>query len=234
VCLLLKILYPSIGGAPAYRGLLQESFDDARCTFENWARRIRVRQRRDCKCYCEQQNKMQPKTVAHGASGKKSAAVRTRRKNLPAGGAGRREIECQAKCCKQRKSGTCKPGFDLEASSGAAQTPFAEVLTVIGQQPIAVFPHPRSCSADDLSNIEIGRRVRSHQDALSAREMSERNLFHRFSAQTVRAPRVVNDLASTDVDAVMQIASPRCDKVRTQRGFLVPDQEPLATELPAS
>jgi hypothetical protein len=32
---------------------------------------------------------------------------------------------------------------------------------------------------------------------------------------------------------VMQIASPRCDKVRTQRGFLVPDQESVVTELPA-
>jgi hypothetical protein len=34
----------------------------------------------------------------------------------------------------------------------------------------------------------------------------------------------VNDRASTDVDAVMQIAAPGCDKVRTQRGFFVPDQ----------
>jgi AraC family transcriptional regulator len=58
----------------------------------------------------------------------------------------------------------------------------------------------------------------------SAPEMSERNFLHRSSAQTVRAPRVVNDLASTDVDAVMRIATPGCDKVRTQRGFFVPDQ----------
>jgi len=143
-----------------------------------------------------------------------------------------RHTDDQAKCCKQRKSGTCKPGFDLEAASRAAQTPFAEVLTVIGQQPIAVFPHTGLCSANDLSNIEIGWRVRSHPDAPLAREMSERNFFHRSSAQTVREPRVVNDLAGTDVDAVMQIAAPRCDKVRTQRGFLVPDQEPPASELP--
>jgi hypothetical protein len=138
----------------------------------------------------------------------------------------------QAKCCKQRQSGTCKPGFDLEASSRAAQTPFAEMLTVIGQQPIAVFPHTGSCSADDLSNVEIGWRVRFHPDALSVREMSERNFFHRPPAQTVREPRVVNDFASTDVDAVMQIAAPGCDKVRTQRGFLVPDQYIVACELP--
>jgi hypothetical protein len=42
--------------------------------------------------------------------------------------------------------------------------------------------------------------------------ISERNFFHRTSAQTVREARVVNDLASTDLDAVMRIA-PRRDKV---------------------
>jgi hypothetical protein len=41
--------------------------------------------------------------------------------------------------------------------------------------------------------------------------MSERNFFHRSSAQTVREPRVMNDFASPDVDAVMQIGAPRCD-----------------------
>jgi hypothetical protein len=54
--------------------------------------------------------------------------------------------------------------------------------------------------------------------------MSERNFFHRPSVQTVREPRAVNDLASTDEDAVMQIGAPGCDKVRTQRGLFVPDQ----------
>jgi hypothetical protein len=143
-----------------------------------------------------------------------------------------RHTDDQAKSCKQRKSRTCKPRFDLKASRRAAQTPFAEVLTVIGQQPITVFPHTGSCSADDPSNVEIGWRGRSHPHALAAREMSQRNFFHRSSAQTVREPRVVNDLASTDVDAVMQIAAPRCDNVRTQRGFLVSDQEPVAADLP--
>jgi hypothetical protein len=43
--------------------------------------------------------------------------------------------------------------------------------------------------------------------------MRERNFFHRSSTQTVREPRVVNDLATADVDSVMQIAATRCDKV---------------------
>ncbi len=98
------------------------------------------------------------------------------------------------------------------------------MLTVIGKQPIAVFPHTRLCPADHLSNLEIGWRIRSHPDALSAREISERNFFHRSAAQAVREARVMNDLASTDVDTMMQVAAPGCDKVRTQRGFLGPDQ----------
>jgi len=50
--------------------------------------------------------------------------------------------------------------------------------------------------------------------------MSERNFFQRISARIVREPRVVNDFASTDLDALMQIAASGMDKVRTQRGFL--------------
>jgi hypothetical protein len=50
--------------------------------------------------------------------------------------------------------------------------------------------------------------------------MKERNFFHRPSAQAVRKSPVVNDLASA-ADAVVQIPAPGCDKVRTQRGFLV-------------
>src|SRR5260370_5721091 len=103
----------------------------------------------------------------------------------------------------------------------------------MGIERIVVRAEMRSGAADILANVDVGWGVRSHPDVLSAREMSERNFFHRSSAQTVREPRVVNDVASTDVDAVMQIAAPRCDKVRTQRGFSVPGQKPIASELPA-
>ena len=64
--------------------------------------------------------------------------------------------------------------------------------------------------------------------------MRERNFFHRSSTQTVREPRVVNDLATADVDSVMQIAATRCDKVRAQRRFLVTGQEPIGTLYPGT
>jgi hypothetical protein len=59
--------------------------------------------------------------------------------------------------------------------------------------------------------------------------MRERNFFHRSSTQTMREPRVVNDLATADVDSVMQIAATKCDKVRAQRRLLVTGQEPIGT-----
>ena len=78
-----------------------------------------------------------------------------------------------------------------------------------------------------------GWRVRSHPEAMSARKMSERSFFHRSSVRTAYVARVANDLASTDTDAVAQIVAPRCDKVRTQRGFLIAGQEPVASEFMA-
>jgi hypothetical protein len=62
--------------------------------------------------------------------------------------------------------------------------------------------------------------------------MRERNLFHRSPTQTMREPGVVNDLATADVDSMMQIAATRCDEVRAQRRFLVTGQKPIATVYP--
>ena len=64
--------------------------------------------------------------------------------------------------------------------------------------------------------------------------MRERNLFHRSPTQSMREPGVVNDLATADVDSVMQIAATRCDEVRAQRRFLVTGQEPIGTVYPGT
>jgi hypothetical protein len=64
--------------------------------------------------------------------------------------------------------------------------------------------------------------------------MREMNFFHRSSTQTVREARVVNDLATADVDSVMQKSATRCDKVRAQRRFLDSGQEPVGTVYPGT
>jgi hypothetical protein len=53
----------------------------------------------------------------------------------------------------------------------------------------------------------------SDPDRATAAEKSERNLFHRPSLQAACESRVVYDLTVADMDAVMQIATTRCDYV---------------------
>jgi hypothetical protein len=60
--------------------------------------------------------------------------------------------------------------------------------------------------------------------------MSERKCFHRPSAQTLCESRVINDLATADVDAVMEIATAGHNKVRTQRRFLAVVNELVGSE----
>ena len=48
---------------------------------------------------------------------------------------------------------------------------------------------------------------------MTAGETSDRNFLHRSSTDTVREARVTNDLATSDVEPVMQIAAARRDEV---------------------
>ena len=107
------------------------------------------------------------------------------------------------------------------------QTPFAEVLAIVCQEPIAVFAHTGSGPADDLPDIEVRWSAGSDPDALATCETSQRNFFHRASAQTVREPRIVNNPAIACIYSVMQISATRRDQIRTQRGLLVTPQKPV-------
>jgi hypothetical protein len=133
----------------------------------------------------------------------------------------------QAKRRKHRASGPRQQRLHLQAPRLAVQTPFAEVLAIVCQQTIAVFAHTGSSPADDLPNIEVGCSAGSYPDALATCETSQRNFFHRPSAQTLRESRIVNNLAIAYIYSVMQISAAGRDKMRTQRGRLVTSQEPV-------
>lgn len=107
------------------------------------------------------------------------------------------------------------------------QAPFAEVLAIVCQEPIAVFAHTGSGPADDLPDIEVRWSAGSDPDALAASETSQRNFFDRPSAQTLRESRIVDNLAIAYIDSVMQISAAGRDKMRTQRGLLVIPQKPV-------
>jgi hypothetical protein len=107
------------------------------------------------------------------------------------------------------------------------QTPFAEVLAIVCQETIAVFAHTGSGPADDLPDIEVRWSAGSYPDALATCETSQRNFFHRPSAQTMRESRIMNDLAIAYIYSVMQVSATGRDKMRTQRGILVTPQKPV-------
>jgi hypothetical protein len=106
-----------------------------------------------------------------------------------------------------------QPHFHLVAARFAAQAPFAEVLAVVGQQPVAVLTHPGPCPANDLAGVKVGRHIGSDPDGTAAGETRKRNLFHRSSDKAVCESRVMQDFATADVDSVMQITATWCDNV---------------------
>ena len=109
--------------------------------------------------------------------------------------------------------GSCQPGFNLKAARLIAHAPFAEVLAVVGQQPVAVLAQPGECPAYHLSAVEIPRRSGAGPDRLATGETSERNFFHRPSAQAVPESRVMYDLAVADVDSMVKVAPALGDEV---------------------
>jgi hypothetical protein len=99
------------------------------------------------------------------------------------------------------------------AARRAAQTPLAEVLAIVGKQPVAVLAYPGARSAYGLSRVEARSRIGSDRDRATAGEISERYLFHRSSAKPVAESRVMHDFAIADIDSVVQITTTRRDNV---------------------
>jgi hypothetical protein len=102
----------------------------------------------------------------------------------------------------------------------AAQTPLAEVLTVVRPQPVAVLTYPGASPPDHLLTLEVGRNMRFDPYRAAAGESSQRNFFDGAPAQPICESRVVHDLAIANVDSVMQISPARCNEVRAQRRLL--------------
>jgi len=110
----------------------------------------------------------------------------------------------------QYAPGARHPSLYLIAAMLTVQTPFAEVLTVVRQQPVSVLAHPGARPTDHFSTRESRWRIGSDPDRATAGETIESCFFHRASAQAVCESRVVHDLAAANVDSVMQISATRC------------------------
>jgi hypothetical protein len=105
------------------------------------------------------------------------------------------------------------------------QAPFAEVLAVVAEHPIAILSHPRTRAADHFSALKANPPTGSDPDTASPHEASKRNLFHRSPERVRPEGPVVNDPPVTDIDTVMDEAEARSEQMRTQRRFLVERQK---------
>src|ERR1700677_4653640 len=112
-----------------------------------------------------------------------------------------------------------QPPLHLSAATDTTETPIAEVLAIVAQQPIIVLPEARAGAPDDL----IGRKLRlgmiDDRQRMTVGESSQRHLLHRSALPERREPRVMHHATVADVDAVMAVSSTRCGQVRAERRF---------------
>jgi hypothetical protein len=88
--------------------------------------------------------------------------------------------------CTREAARTGEATLDLAAAPCAIQTPFAEVLAVIRQDAVVAFAQPPARACHDFATNEAWPNM-SDPDAAAAREVFERNFFHRSVAQSVAA-----------------------------------------------
>jgi hypothetical protein len=89
------------------------------------------------------------------------------------------------------------------AARRAAQTPLAEVLAIVGQQPVAVLAQPGARPANRLLRIEVRHHIGSNPDRATARETTQSYLLHRPSMKSVTESRVMHDLSIADIDSMV-------------------------------
>jgi len=100
----------------------------------------------------------------------------------------------------------------------AAQTPLAEVLAVVAEEPIAVLAEPGARSPNHFLAGEASG-AGSDPEGVSMSERRERNLFDRAPVESMCEGAVMDDHAAANVNTVVGKTQPGCQEVRAQRGF---------------
>ncbi|CAG9245603.1 hypothetical protein PCAR4_170126 [Paraburkholderia caribensis] len=111
-------------------------------------------------------------------------------------------------------------GMDLFAAAFAEQAPRAEVLAVVRQQAIVVFAEARAGAQHGLFGGVLRERMRADGNGVTIGEGFERHFFDGAAMGGLRETCVVNDLAATDVNAVMFVAAALGDQMGTEGGFV--------------
>lgn len=98
------------------------------------------------------------------------------------------------------------------------QTPFDEMLAIVGEQPVTFFAESRARPADRLGGGNAGLTVLDDEYRPPAGELRERHFFDRLAQDVVHQRAVVHDPPLARIQAVMREAEPWSDEMRAGRG----------------
>ena len=117
----------------------------------------------------------------------------------------------------------------LRAAVHAVYAPLGEVLTVVAEDAIPVFPQARTCSSHDLFAVPAVWPRLSHPYRMTLGEARERNLLYRSPSPVKDKTAVVHDSPVPDIHAMVRIAQTRCDEVRAQCRFRIRRQQAVTS-----
>jgi hypothetical protein len=109
----------------------------------------------------------------------------------------------------------------------ATHAPFAEVLAIVSEEVIAIFPEPQSCSAHHRRRVMPARFLQANPDRVALAELHQRDLFHRTATQPAGESSVLHDPPLSRIDAVVRIPEPRRHHVRAKGRLTLGGQRSL-------
>ena len=113
------------------------------------------------------------------------------------------------------------PSFDLSTSADTADTPVAEVLTIVSEQPISVLAETRAGAPDNLARRKVRLGMSDGPHWMTVDKLAQRHLLHRSALPEPREARVMDDLAAADVQAMVVVSTARGDQMSSQSRFLL-------------
>ena len=99
----------------------------------------------------------------------------------------------------------------------AVYAPLTEVFAIVAKYTVVILPYSGPRALDDLTGIKFDERMNLDPYRPSSGKSVNGNFFHRPCVESSRGTRVVNDIAASDVNPVVQVAAARCGDVGAER-----------------
>ena len=117
----------------------------------------------------------------------------------------------------------------LRAAVFAVDTPLAQMLAIVAQEPIAILSKSGARAPHDFCALQAMGLSSSDPYRMSISETSERSLFHRSPVPVFGKGGVVHYGAAPHVDTMVCVGETRRHEVRTQRRLFIRRQQPVAS-----